>query len=212
MSSYRRLYAYGPDLTPKTPLRKSKLPGRICLISAVVLMFALMGLFLYTGSAVMYIHTWIYIAAVGLILLLLMAAGGFALYNAIKSDRASKFAGLFMIAVLLVVGSVVFAFCQVAAMRKPIGFHDSPNGENRIVVMTMPVDQDVVVTAYPAIGNHFFIAGLESGEVLSNGVITGVEWEGERLAKVMMEDAEGNDTELTVDFSILYAGETAAAE
>ena len=76
--------------------------------------------------------------------------------------------------------------------------------------MAMRVEQGAVVTAYPAIGNHFFVAGLESEEVLSNGVISGVEWEGERLARVRLEDAGGNETELTVDFSILYGDEEAA--
>ena len=44
----------------------------------------------------------------------------------------------------------------------------------------------------------------------ANGVISGVEWEGERLARVRLEDAGGNETELTVDFSILYGDEEAA--
>lgn len=211
MKNDRRLSSfYGPDTTPKAPLWKSEVPGKVCLIAAAVLMVALMGLFMYTGSAVMYIHAWVYIAAVGLIVLLLLAAGGFAIYNAIRSERASKFVGLLMIAILLLAASVGFALCQVAAMRKPVSFHDSPNGENRIVVMAMRVEQGAVVTAYPAIGNHFFVAGLESEEVLSNGVISGVEWEGERLARVRLEDAGGNETELTVDFSILYGDEEAA--
>ena len=210
MSSYRRLYAYGPDLTPKKPLRKSEVPGKVCLIAAIVLMLALMGLFMYTGSAVMYIHAWVYIAVVGLIVLLLMAAGGFAIYNKIKSDQVSKTVGLLMIAVMLAASAVVFALCQVAAMRKPIGFHDSPNGENRIVIMAMDLNQGAAITAYPALGNHFFVAALESEEILSNGIITGVEWEGERLAKVKLEDIDGNDTELTVDFSVLYGGEETA--
>ena len=74
MSNYRRLLNYGPDLTEPagTP---SKLPAKICLISAVVLMFALMGFIMFTGSAVLYVHFWVYIVAVILIVLLLLPAG-----------------------------------------------------------------------------------------------------------------------------------------
>ena len=111
-----------------------------------------------------------------------------------------------MALLLTVCVAFVSAFANV---QKPAAFYDSPEGENRVVVMLTDDIDGVLVTAYPAIGNHFYVAALESEIVRSNGVIYGVEWEGERLAKVKMEDGDGNDTELIVDFAPLYGGESA---
>jgi len=210
MYSNRRLSPYyAPDLRSK-PVKKSTLPVKICLISAAVLMFAMLGFLMYTGSAVLYVHFWVYIAAFCLLIMLLLGAGAFAVYNKCNTDRARRIAMILLIALMLLLGSVGVAFCQVAAMQKPLGFFDSPAGENRIVIMTTTADKGVVVTAYPAIGDHFYVAALESEIIQSNGVISGVEWEGERLAKVRLEDIDGNDTELVVDFAMLYGGEEAA--
>ena len=209
MKSDRRLsHFYGPDLT--APVKKSNLPVRICLISALSLLMALLLFLMYTGSAVLYIHFWVYPAVASLIVLLLLGAGAFAIYNHFDSQKARRVSAIILIGVMLLFGTFGFTLCQIAAMQKPARFYDSPGGENRIVIMLTTADQGVVVTAYPAIGNHFYVAGLESELVQSNGVISGVEWEGERLAKVKLEDIDGNDTELTVDFSILYAGEETA--
>lgn len=210
MSNYRRLLNYGPDLTEPagTP---SKLPAKICLISAVVLMFALMGFIMFTGSAVLYVHFWVYIVAVILIVLLLLTAGALTIYGKVRNASKRRIVGIALLGVLMLVAifglTLGMAFVDI---QKPVAFYDSPEGENRIVVMLTQDSEGVLVTAYPAIGNHFYVAAIESEVIHSNGVITGVEWEGERLAKVQMEDIDGNDTELVVDFALLYSGETAA--
>lgn len=205
----RRLYSPAPDL--KGPLPQNRLPGRICIVSAAVLMFVLLGFVMYTGSAVLYIHFWVYPAVVCAIILLLLGAGAFAIYNKMGSERARRNAAIVLVGVMLMFGTIGYTICQITAMQKPAGFFDSPEGENRIVVMLTQADEGVVVSAYPAIGDHFYVAAIESEHVLSNGVVSGVEWEGERLAKVLMEDIDGNDVELVVDFSVLYAGEADAA-
>lgn len=205
----RRLYSPGPDI--KTPLSQNRLPVRICLVSAAVLMFALLGFIMYTGTAVLYIHFWVYTAAVCAIILLLLGAVCFTIYNKMGSERARRMAAIIMAGVMLLLGTFGYTLCQITSIQKPAGFFDSPEGENRIVVMLAQADEGVVVSAYPAIGNHFYVAAVESEHILSNGVVSGVEWEGERLAKVMMEDIDGNDVELVVDFAILYAGETETA-
>lgn len=212
MYSDRRLSSfYGPDL--KGPVKKSHLPTRVCLVSAAVLMFALLGLFMYTGMAVLYIHFWVYVAAVSLIVLLLLGAGAFAIYNRFDTDRARRIVAIILGGLMLMLATMAYALCSLFMdMLQPIGYYDSPNGENRIVIMKSAADQGSVIEAYPAIGSSFYVAALESEQVLSNGVISGVEWEGERLAKVFLEDIDGNDTVLTVDFSILYAGEDETAE
>ena len=212
MKTDRRLSSfYGPDLTK--PVKKSNLPVRICLISAVSLLMMLLLFIMYTGSAVLYIHFWVYPAVVGLIAMLFLGAAAFAIYNRCESQRASRNAAILLIGFMVMVGMAIFSVCSLFTnMWRPVGFFDSPEGENRIVVMRSQADQGSLIEAYPAIGNHFYVAGMESEKVLSNGVISGVEWEGERLAKVYLEDVDGNDTELVVDFSILYAGEADAAE
>lgn len=209
MYSDRRLSSfYGPEL--KGLVKKSHLPTRICLVSAAVLMFALLGLFMYTGMAVLYIHFWVYVAAVGLIILLLLGAGAFAIYNRFDTDRARRNAAIVLGGVMLMLATMAYAFCSLfMGMLQPIGYYNSPNGENRIVIMKSNADKGSIIQAYPAIGNHFYVAALESEMIHSNGVISGVEWDGERLAKVQLEDIDGNDTELTVDFSLLYEGEAA---
>ena len=209
MINNRRLSRfYAPELSK--PVKKSSVPTKVCLSLALGFMLALALFLMYTGSAVLYIHFWVYIAAALLIVMLLLGAGAFAIYNKCNSDHTRRIAAIIQGGLLLLFLSMGIAVCQVAALQKPAGFFDSPEGENRIVVMTTDADEGVIVTAYPAIGSHFYVAGLESETVHCNGVISGVEWEGERLAKVMLEDIDGNDTELTVDFSILYAGEDAA--
>ena len=209
MKTDRRLSSYyNMDLT--TPVKKNNLPTRICLISASALMFALLLFLMYTGSAVLYIHFWVYPAIASLIVLLLLGAGAFTIYNRMNTQRARRYAAIVLVGVMLLFAVPGFTLCQIAALQKPAQFYDSPNGENRIVLMLTTADEGVVVSAYPAIGNHFYVAGLESERIHSNGVISGVEWEGERMAKVQLEDIEGNDTELIVDFAVLYAGEEAA--
>lgn len=204
----RRLYSPGPEI--KGPLTRNRLPIRICLVSAAVLMFALLGFIMYTGTAVLYVHFWVYTAVVCAVVLLLLGAGAFAIYNKMGSERARRIAAIILIGVMLMFGTFGYTICQVMTLQKPAGFFDSPKGENRIVVMLAQTDNGVVVSAYPAIGNHFYVAAIESEHILSNGVVSGVEWEGERLAKVLMEDIDGNDVELVVDFSPLYSGEGGA--
>lgn len=212
MKTDRRISSfYGPDLT--STVKKSNLPTRICLISAVSLMMALLLFIMYTGSAILYIRFWVYPAVAGLILMLFLGAGAFAIYNRYDTQRARRNAAIILGGLMVMIGMMVFSVCSLFTnMWKPVGFFDSPEAENRIVVMSSQADEGVLIEAYPAIGNHFYVAGLESEKVHSNGVISGVEWEGERLAKVLLEDIDGNDTELVVDFSILYAGEAEAAE
>ena len=207
MKNDRRISrSYGPELSQ--PVKKNSLPTRICLISAASLMMALMLFIMYTGSAVLYIHFWVYPAVASLIVFLLLGAGAFAIYNRCNSQKARRNAAIILIGFMLMVGVVGFTFCSLfTSMWQPVAFFDSPNAENRIVVMRSRADEGSIIEAFPAIGNHFYVAGLESGQVQSNGVISGVEWEGERLAIVKLEDINGNDAQLTVDFSVLYSGE-----
>ena len=207
MKNDRRLsYYYGPEDT--APVTKNSLPTKVCLISAFSLLMALMLFLMYTGSAVLYIHFWLYPAVAGLILFLLLGAGAYAIYNHCNSSKARRTAAIIGIGFMLMVGAIVFAFCSMfAKMLQPIGFFDSPEGENSIVIMRSQADEGELIQAYPAIGTQFYVAGLVCDGVLSNGVISGVEWEGERLAKISLEDINGNDAELTVDFSVLYDGE-----
>lgn len=206
----RRLsHNYGPDMSG--PVKKNSLPIKICLTAAASLVLTLVLFLMYTGSAVLFTPFWVYPAAAGLILFLLLGAGAFAIYNRFDSQRARRNAAIVLGGFMLMVGGVIYSFCSLFLnMWQPVGFFDSPGAENRIVVMRSRADEGVLIEAYPAIGNHFYVAALESEQILSNGVITGVEWEGERLAIVKLEDINGSDAELTVDFSVLYAGEETA--
>ena len=211
MINDRRLYSPAPDL--KGPVSDHRSQTRICLIAAAALMFALMAFVFYTGTAVLYIHYWVYVAAAALIILLLLGAGAFAIHGRLKGERARRNTAIILIGVMALLGTMAMTLCTTFAdLQKPLGIYASPEGENRIVVFTSDMDEGSMITAYPAIGNHFYVAALESEMIHSNGIISGVEWEGERLAKVKMEDINGNDVELTVDFAPLYGGEGAAAE
>ena len=205
----RRLYSPGPDL--KAQPANTALPMKICLIAAAAVMGLLALFFWFTGSAVLYIHYWVYVAVIALIVVLLAAAAALAIFGKIKAERPRRMVGLLllmlMIFLIVTAASVCMAF---ASFQKPLGFFDSPEGENRIVVMGSQTTEGSLIEAYPAVGNHFYIAALPSEQVMSNGVIQGVEWEGERLAKVILQDTDGNETSVTVDFALLYAGEETA--
>jgi len=205
----RRLYSPGPDL--KGPITHSTLPMKVCLFAAMGVAVLLAGFVWFTGSAVLYIHSWVYAAAVLLVILLLLGAGACAIYNRMNTELSRRNAAIILIGFMLMLGMTAFALCSgMAAIQEPIGFYDSPEGENRIVIMRSPAEQGDLIVAYPAIGNHFYVAALPSEQVFSNGVIQGIEWEGERLAKVLLEDVNGDDTFITVDFALLYAGEETA--
>lgn len=209
MSNYRRLYNPGPDL--RKPASTFNLPIKICLISAVSLILALMLFIMYTGTAILFVHFWVYVAVAALILLLLLGAGVLAIIGRIKGSSGRRIAGIALGGVMLMLAGFAFSIVSIFFdIQKPVAFYDSPEKENRIVVMLTDDVKGKLVSAYPAIGNHFYVAVIDSGMIHSNGVITGVEWEGERLAKVQLEDIDGNDAELVVDFAPLYSGETAA--
>lgn len=202
----RRLYSPGPDL--KQPITHSTKPTKICLILALVVMFLLGAFIWFTGTAVLYIHYWVYIAVAALVVLLLVGAGAFAIYNRMNTERSRRVAAIILIGVMLMLGTSVFAICSAfASIQQPLGFFDSPEGENRIVVLRSETEEGTLIEAYPAVGSHFYVAALPSESVITNGVVHGVEWEGERLAKVLLQDVDGNDTFVTVDFAPLYEGE-----
>lgn len=204
----RRLYSPGPDL--KGPESFSKLPVRICLGSAFGLMLALMAFVWFTGSAVMYVHFWAYLAVVALIVLLLLTAGVFGICHRIESERTRRTAGIIIGSFVAMLGVMAIMICHFFAESYlvPVGFDESPEGENRIVIMRTIAEEGDAYTAYPAIGNHFYIVLAEPDIVVSDGVIQGVHWEGERKAVVTLTDIEGNDATLTVDFEPLYGGDT----
>ncbi len=212
MSKSRNPYAGRRLQAPPLPeiALTSRKPEQICLTIAVVLMFALFGFIWYTGSAVLYIHDWVYVVVVSLIVIALLGAGAFAIYRNTKTDRARRNATIALPGVMIMFLAVALVICvSYSTLEQPVGFYDSPEKENRIVVMRTRYDEGVLITAYPAIGNHFYIPVIKSEVIHSNGVIQGVEWEGERLAKVILCDINGNDTVLPVDFSLLYAEDSA---
>ena len=212
MYNDRRLYSPGPEL--KGPITHSSKPMKICLFAAFALLFAMLAfVYFVTGAAVLYIHFWVYVAVAAVIVLLLLGAGAFAIYNRMQTERSRRNAAIILAGVMLMLGTVAFAMCSAfTGMWQPIGFFDSPEGENRIVIMRSQADEGVIIEAYPAVGDHFYVAALRSEAVQSNGVIEGVEWENERMAKVLLEDIDGNDATITVDFALLYSGEEEAAE
>lgn len=204
----RRLYSPGPTL--KGPVTFSKLPVGICLGIAGGLMLALMGFVWFTGSAVMYIYFWAYLAVICVIILALLTAGVFGICHRIDSERTRRTAGIIMGSFVVMLGMFAAMVCSFFAENYmvPVGFEDSPEGENRIVIMrTLADEAGDAYTAYPAIGNHFYLVLAEPDIVVSEGVIQGVHWEGERKAIVTLTDMEGNDATLTVDFEPLYGGD-----
>jgi hypothetical protein len=201
--------------TPETPERvlTSKVPEQVCLTVAAVLTVVFFMFLWYTGTAVLYVHLWVYPLIISLILISLLGAGCLAYYRKLTTNRARRNANLVLVGLIVMAITTALVVCTgISTLEKPIAYYDSPNGENTVVVMRTKSDDGQMITAYPAIGRSFFVAAIESEKVLSNGVIQGVEWEGERLAKVVMCDVNGNDTYLTVDFSLLYAEESTPAE
>lgn len=203
-----RLYSPGEEL--KGPDSFSKLPVRICLSTAAGLMLALTGFVWFTGSSVVFVHFWAYLAVVSAIALLLITAGAFGIAHHISVERTRRTAGILMGSFIVMLGMAAATVCGFFAENylKPVGFVDSPEGENRIVIMRTMAEEGDAYTAYPAIGNYFYIVLAEPDIVVSDGVIQGVEWEGERKAVVTLTDIEGNDATLTVDFEPLYGGES----
>ena len=204
MANDRRMMRF-PEI-PDPRKQQSNLPEKVCLTAAVIVLFALLGFIWFTGLAVLYVRFWIYIAAASLIALLLLSAGAFAIYHKIKNDKTQKRMGIVLAG--LVVGVAVFLIIFTTGFstsRVPIQYSDSPNGKNQIVIMRSNKDDgSKLIEAYPSFNRKFFIPVQGIDMVLSNGVIQGVEWEGDWLAKVLLCDVEGNDTVITVDFSLIY--------
>ena len=212
MYNTRRLNYPAPDLTG--PYKPNRLPTRICLISAASLCLSLLLFIMYTGNLVLYVHFWAYIAVAALIVLLLLAAGAFAIRNRIKSDRARSNTTIVLFGFLIMLALIAVSVCwSLGEMyMKPVGYSDSPEGDNSIVIMKTAGEGGSYISAYPAIGKHFYVAAIESDFILSNGVIQGVDWEGDRKATVRLLDAEGNETSLVVDFSPLYSEDSESPE
>lgn len=206
----RRLYSPGPTL--KGPVTFSKLPVRICIISAFVLMLCLMLFIRFTGGAILYVNFWVYVAAVGAITLLLLGAGCLGIWHRVKSEQARMATAVGLGSVMIVLALVLAIFCVSLSenVQKPIGYYDSPEGNNKLVVMRTIAEEGAIYTAYPAVNEHFFFAALDSGTVQSSTGIAGVEWPQENLAQVQFKDLDGNPAVLTVDFSLFYEGEEPA--
>ncbi len=212
MSKSRNPYAGRRLQAPPMPetVLTSRTPEKICLTVAAVVTTALFGFIWYTGSAILYIHDWVYVAAVAVIVIALLGAGAFAIYRNLKTNSARKIGSMALPGLMVMFITAALVVCVgYSTLEQPIGFYDSPEKENRIVIMKTNSEEGVLITAYPAIGDHFYVAALKSEVIHSNGVIQGVEWEGERLAKVILCDIDGNDIVLPVDFSLLYAEDSA---
>lgn len=202
----RRLYSPAPVLKgPQAPF--SKLPVRICLISALFVFLGLMLFMRYTGSAVLCVYFWIYIAAVGAIVLLLLTAGVFGICHRVRSERARRNWAIVLGGILVMLAMSLLTVCLTLSdmYQKPIGYYDSPEGKNRIVVLRTEGEKGAYYSAYPAIGDAFYVAALESDIIQSSTGIQGVKWPTETLAEVQLKDMEGNDAVISVDFSPLYA-------
>jgi len=190
---------------PDPRKQKSNLPEKVCLISAVVLLCALLGFIFMTGLYVLYVHFWVYVAVISLIVMLLLSAAGFAIYHRIKGERTQRRMAIVLsglgigVAVFLIIFTTGFS-----TNRKPIQFSDSPSGENQIVIMRSTTDFGVLIEAHPSFNGKFFIPMPDTQAVHSNGVIQGVEWDGDWMARVLLCDIYGNDTVIEVDFSLIY--------
>lgn len=206
----RRLYSPAPPL--RGPVTFSKLPVRICVGLAFLLMLALLLFVRYTGNAVLCVHFWIYIAAVGAMTLLLLTAGVFGIWHRVKGESARRITGIVLFSVVGMLALCLATVCATLSdtYQKPIGYYDSPEGKNRIVVMRTEGEGGPLYTAYPAIGNAFYVAAMESDIVQSNTGVGGVQWPEENRAEVHLKDLDGNDALISVDFSVLYEGEAGA--
>jgi len=137
--------------------------------------------------------------------MLLLSAAGFAIYHRIKGERTQRRMAIVLsglgigVAVFLIIFTTGFS-----TNRKPIQFSDSPSGENQIVIMRSTTDFGVLIEAHPSFNGKFFIPMPDTQAVHSNGVIQGVEWDGDWMARVLLCDIYGNDTVIEVDFSLIY--------
>ena len=140
--------------------------------------------------------------------MLLLSAALYAGYNALKGEKTRKIVGYLLIGLMVTLVTCLCSLCMTLATTYmvPVGFSDSPEGENRIVIMKSEMEEGAMYNAFPAIGNHFYV-GLISNEVISKESVQGVEWQGERYVRVLLNDMEGNETAIVVDFAPLYGEE-----
>lgn len=206
MHNNRRIFY--PPVDIKLPSPRTNKPIKICLTAAAVLLMLFVCFMLFTGSTVAYIHFWVYVAVVGLIILLLLSAALYAGYNALKGEKTRKIVGYLLVGLMVMLVTCLCSLCMTLATTYmvPVGFSDSPEGENRIVIMKSEMEEGAMYNAFPAIGNHFYV-GLISNEVISKESVQGVEWQGERYVRVLLNDMEGNETAIVVDFAPLYGEE-----
>lgn len=212
MQKNRRMNSYAPPMGEKPVF--SKLPVRLCLIGALVVFTGLLAFVWMTGSQVLYIHYWVYMAVAAVVILLLLGAAAFAICHRIRDDRARKYTGIGLGALISVMAMVVGLFCNTVSdtYYKPVVTSTSPGGESSIIVMKTVLEEGNMYTAYPLSGS-FYLAGAPSEEVFSQMGVERVEWEGEYLVRVYMTDLEGKEACITVDYNKIFdlSGVDAAA-
>ena len=201
-----------PYLDERQPGSLGKIIIRILLIAAAVFALLVPAMRLLPGER-LFIWYWVYIAALGLPIILLLAALAVKLHTSIRSKTPRMIATILSGFVVMVAVVVVYSLCSVYTQigMNPAAYYTNPNNGNRLVIMKA-VDfenssEEERRTAYyygafPMSGKLFYYP--LRGDMMSTATgIDYVEWSDDgMIADVHIRDREDVEQIISVNFDL----------
>ena len=200
-----------PYLDEHRPSPYGKLIVRILLIAAAVAAILAAALFLLPGET-LFVWYWVYIVALGLPAVLLLAALTMKLFSSIQSKWprviCTALFGMTTMAAAVIIYSLCLVYAQVG--MNPAAYYTNPDTGNRLVIMKAidfdNSDEETRKTvyfygAYP-MRNKFLYYPTRGDMISTNTGVDYVEWiDGGMGAQVHITDLNGAEQVLTIDFN-----------
>ena len=205
----RRLY--NPNLDDNKPSPTGGLMVRVLLIAAAVAALLVAALIFIPGQSLL-VWYWVYIAVIGLPIILLLIALAVKLHQVIKKKLpriiATVLASMLVIFAVTTTYSLCMLYGQIGA--NPASYYTNPDTGNRMVIMKAidlentdesDWDRAYFYGAYP-MRNKFLYYPMRGDIVSTRTGIDYVEWtNGGMGAAVHITDLDGKEQVLTVDFN-----------
>ncbi|MBR3504256.1 MAG: hypothetical protein IKO07_08425 [Clostridia bacterium] len=216
----RRLY--NPYLDERKPSTGGKLAVRILLIAAAVTALLVVALIAIPGQTLL-VWYWVYIAAIGLPVILLLVALAVKLHLSIrkKVPRIIMTALAAMLALFAVTTTYTLCMIYGEIGANPCAYYTNHDTGNRLVIMKAldmensdesSWDKVYYYGAYPMRNKFFYYPGYT--EMVSTGTgIDYVEWiDGGNGAAVHITDIHGAEQVITIDFNNPSPAQESAGE